>query len=379
MTIGRAAPVLASFLVACIAYRIPGEGARQWTVAEVRAEEPAPETRLTLGEVIVTSPRTADREAFFVQDPGGGDGSGLRVAIRGSLPPWPPAVGTPVRLSGRIHWTGSDPVLDLDALDDGEVLGEPEPPETVEWTEAGAMGFALVHLPEVTVTSPPDPVGHADTDAGTGLSGAFGVPLPEWSATGDLTGIVVEPGRIAPRTLADWTGPLRTEPAAPTTIAEVRAGVWPDGTPVVVEDAVQAVRWSRDGRRTLLQDDAGAGLWVDTEGFGPWETDAGDQLAWWGEVRSDAPGLRLRTWASPEVVGTAAVATTEMLVDGALAAATLTDPDGPDPWGRWVTAEGVVLDDGFLVLEDLPSPLSVVGPVRVDTAGEVILYPVTLE
>ncbi|MBW1880348.1 MAG: hypothetical protein JRJ84_18460 [Deltaproteobacteria bacterium] len=301
MNAAWATPVLASLLAACTAYRLTNDGAQPWTVAEVRAEEPATGTRLTLGEVIITSPRSADREAFFVQDPGGGDGSGLRVAVRGSLPQWPPAVGTPVRLSGRIRWTGADPLLDLSALADGEVLGGPELPVTVEWSEAGDLGFALVRLADVTVTSPPDPVGHADTDTAAGLSDAFGVPLPGWNAAGDLTGIVVEPDRIAPRNPADWTGPLEPDPTPTTTIAAIRAGDWPDGTPVVV-DAIQAVPWSRDGRHTLLQDDAQAGLWVDTGGFGTPDTHAGDrrpggarcEAMVWGSAC--APGRSRRSW-----------------------------------------------------------------------------------
>ncbi|MBT3224106.1 MAG: hypothetical protein HN348_33985, partial [Proteobacteria bacterium] len=80
-----------------------------YSVAELMEAEVSDGAAVTIGPVVVTSPRTVGFPAFFVQDEGGGP-VGLRVLLFGLLPAWPPGVGSVVTLSGT-YGQGSAPSL----------------------------------------------------------------------------------------------------------------------------------------------------------------------------------------------------------------------------------------------------------------------------
>jgi hypothetical protein len=345
------------------------------TIADLWDGAAADGDEVVLDRVLVTSPRTADDERFYVQDPDGGPRAGLTVHPRGALPTWPPPVGTPVRLRGAWHASDFGPTLDLVALADGEILGDPEGLSPVDATGDPELAGALVKV-SATVTSLADPLGRADLDAEVDLGGAFAVPPPGWLDTGVLTGILTEPGRLSPRVASDWTGSMEGAPPQAATVAQIRAGAFADGTPVVLSEVVQAVGWSRGGRYTLVQDGEGTGLWVDAEGWGiEGSSGLSDVGTWTGEVRTDGEGLRLRTWTPVTVTGRGVAEIQTSLSDGALSTLAFSGVTGPDLLGDWDTAEEVILGDRFVLLEDLPATVTVTGPVRVAETGEVTLFP----
>lgn len=349
----RALPAL--LLAACTldARTVPEPEVLPTTVADLRGS-PLTGARVTLAEVQVTSPRTADGAAFFVQDPGGGPGSGLKVAIGGAIWEWPPPIGTPVSLTGRVSQTENGPVLTLRDIDDTERLGDPEPVVATPWEE-GPLGYDLTTVGPLTVTSAVDPAGRADTSGPVGLGSAF-LPAPGWATEGTATGILAGDS-LSLRTEADWTGPFVGSPPLEVTLDDLRSGALPEGTPVVVHDLLQISPWSRGNRWAALQDPLGNGLWVDAEAWGV-EAEPGRVGSWLGEVRGDGDGLRLRVWTAPEVTGEGTPALSSALRDGDLVVARVTEVQPPDPYGdrpARVGSRAVILDDRFRPLDDLPT------------------------
>ncbi|MEQ1507563.1 MAG: hypothetical protein ABMB14_35360, partial [Myxococcota bacterium] len=88
------------------------------------------------------------------------------------------------------------------------------------------------------------------------------------------------------------------------------------------------------------------GLWA--------EVSEGSVGRWTGEVRGGA----LRVWAAPTDDGAREIVMVDTPVDlapdGAIVAATVTGLGPPDPYGERVDADGTIVDDRFVPLDDLP-------------------------
>ncbi len=326
-------------------------------------------TVVTLDRVIVTSPRTAAGDVFYVQAEGGGPQSGVRVTLQGAIVQFPPAVGTPVSLTGPISYSQGRPVLALRDDDDGEDLGKPEEP-TVDPLSDEDQGFGLVVAVDVQVNSPVDAAGLADLSGSADLCADFVHLQADWMALGSLTGIL--DNDLCPRTTDDW---FETTPGTPwlnVSIADVVAGDLPEGTAVFLTGVSQSAPWTTDARLTVVQDATGAGLWVDAEASGL--VGAPGLLATWsGELRSNGEGIRLRTWLEPTGVGAAAFPlVSEATVDGAFVFRTVSGLGAPDEFGNRVTADGTILDDRFGSLAGLVDPTEVTAWVR-NTPGAVVL------
>lgn len=332
--------------------------------------------RATTVPVQVVSPRDRTGTWFFAQKPEGGPHSGLRVELGGVLNGWPPPVGTMVELTGIVVSGAGAPTLQLRDRDDQVVHVGIEPVLTAPIVAFDTY-YALVEVPDLTITSAPDPGGEADTDGAPRLGGMFGAPAPGWGRTGTLVGIHVGVF-VSPRGPDDWSGDFPGDPPVPVTAGAVFDGSLAEGTPVVLADVVQAVGWSRDGRATLLQDAAGDGVWVDAGGWGVDAHSAeGDVGTWVGEVRAESDdGPLLKVWDAPERTGSRTPVVSADLEDGALLTGVLTGLDGPDGYGAWKTDQGPVLEDLFAELVDLPDPIEVTGPVRVHEDG-VRVFPVS--
>ncbi len=322
---------------------------------------------VVLEDVVVTSPRAAD--AFYVQERGGGPGSGVRVDLTNALNNWPPDMGTPMSVYGPVFLSDEGPSITLHDHQSAGVLGVPESPVAVDWSDDPQLAYALVVATQLRITSAVDPIGRADS-TGPQLAADFGVQPPGFNRVGDATGVLAG-GRISLRDPTDWSGEFVGDPPTETTIADVRNGSFADGTPVMVLEGLQIAPWSRGERWTAIQDPAGDGLWVDAEFWGVGGSQ-GDMGVWTGEVRTDGEGLRLRVWADPVVSGVG-LPIEGGGDDGDLVRTTLAGLSGPDDYGEWLSADWIV-DDRFLDLEDLASNPSVLGIVREDqTAGARLL------
>ncbi len=323
-------------------------------------EGTAPTGNITLEDVVITSARSVTGTHAFAQAPQGGHKACLRIDIPTIVAGFPPPVGTPVRLTGTWFMGRSAPQVTVDRVEDYEVLGEPAEVVVTAYSSRDTLGGCLVAVEGLTVVSGVDPTGRADTAAGLVLGGTFGV-TPGYGAEGDAVGILSESGVLAVRSEDDWTGELEGRPPQPVALAgvdEVGEGTWSR-----VEAVVQAAPWSRDGRWTVVQDAAGVGLWVDTEGWGlERDTVEGDVVDWVGEVRHEG-GRRLRTWEAPTLVGTALPLETDDVVDAARLAVAVesvgeVEADGSRLAGGWR------LDDRFVDLASLYPPATIIGIVR---------------
>lgn len=336
-------------------------------IPDLWAGRVASDVRVTIQEAIVTSPLTAGGTTFYVQHRGGGPRSGLQVQLFDSLPGVPPPVGTPIRITGtQIQFAGG-PTMWLSAQSDLEVLGPPEEPALTEFSDDPELIWALVHASDVTITSSVDPVGIASTDLGQRLRPDFDTRTPGWNRTGDLTAINGLALALLLRTDADWTGEMAGDPALLTTLGELPD--LPDGTPVVVQDVVQATRWSRGGRYAVIQDASGTGFWVDTEGFGTPPSLWGDAGSWSGQLRFGGDGMRLRVWDDPEITGTGPVAIWQGdpndAPQGAIVDDTVTELLGIGARGDRL-CDDWLLDNRFELLGELTDPDDVRGAVRID-------------
>lgn len=315
-----------------------------------------------LGPVVVTSPRTATGASFYVQDPGGGQG--LRVDLGGFLLSVPPPVGTLVELDGG--WSREPdgaPVLNLADERNLTDLGDTTAPVATPWDGDVTLQGALISAADVEITSATDPAGRADTSAGLSLSGRFGAASPGRLARGDLVGILVEGDAVALRSDADWSGTRPGDVAEDATIAEIRAGAFPDGAYVRVE-GTQLAPWAADGRWTAIGD-GDAGLWIDGEGWGIAGTsDAGDRVVLVGEVRTDGDGPYLRCWTLPAVTGTGEATARAIPEDGSLFTLTVEDPGAADVYGDRPTADGWILDDRLAPVDGIADGDVVTGVVR---------------
>jgi len=332
---------------------------------------------VTLGPVVVTSPRTAAGASFWVQDPGGGPATGLRVDVAGFQAGIPPEMGTEVTLTGP--WSLDAEGVPSFAIDDDLDVAVGAAGQIVVplgWTGDLAEVGSPVDLGEVSVASAVDPAGEADLDIGVHVSGAFGVFAGGWQERAEARGIALSTHEIAPRTAEDWVVVAEARP--PEEVALDAVGEVPDGRPIRLVDVVQAAPWSDDGRWTSVQDGA-LGLWIDVEGRGERLTLEGDVATWEGEVRRGSDGVRLRVWLDPEVTGIADVATGAALVEGARVGLTLSGLGDPDVYGVRATAEGTALDDRFTSLDELPDPCLATGIVRVGADGALQLAPFAWE
>jgi hypothetical protein len=329
--------------------------------------------RLTLGPVVVSSPRTRDGRMFFGADPAGGPRSGVGIVLGAVLSGWPPPVGTELTLTVTVVRPGEAPLVELLEESDAQIVALPvhpegQPPAPFPYSDDPELQFALAAAPALTVTSRPDPLGCADTDGDADIGGRFGIS-PGWGRTGDLTGIVAE-GRLHARTAADWTGALQGDPPLVSTLPEL--GALPEGTPVLLQDLALATPWSRDGRWAVLQDAQGQGIWLDAEAWGlPSLTTRGDTGTWTAEVRGDL----LRIWDPPQLQGTRAPLLTDPWRDGALVTLSAQSLSPPDPYGERITDQGLILDDRFLDLSPLSPPLQLTGAVRIEENGPPWLAP----
>ncbi len=329
---------------------------------------PSDVTGFQQGDVItvqarIATPRTLDEASFYVVDDAADHG--LRVAMAGAFAGWPPEPGTPVLLEGVV---GEDADgthrLTLRDLDDAVVLGPTETLTPLAYDPA-AERIQLVGSPAV-LTSLVDPAGAADLDVGE-LGGLFTTLALQAGAEGDLVALSTG-GRLHPRDASDWTPRAEGGPPAMWTLADLRATPPADGTPVTLDDLVVATPMTRDGRLAVLQDASGAGLWLDTEGFGLAAT-LGEVGQWTGEWRDADGAPRLRSWLAPVPGGARASVEAAVVADGALLPFVATDPGAADALGERVDVDGTVYDDAILSLEGLEAGSVGTAAIRVDSAG----------
>lgn len=321
--------------------------------------------RIRVGPVVVTSPVTRDRARFYVADPTSGEG--LEVRLGGRFADDVPPVGTLATVT--LVWVGPDdaPAGWIGSPDDVVPDGGFVTPRVADSPDAPAA-FTLARWPDVAITSVLDPTGRAATSIGRPLVAAFAAPLPDVGNRGAVTGVVLADGGVAPRVEADWEGSRTVAERLEGTLAELLDGAYAEGVRVRVA-GTQAGPWSRDQRFTVLQDEAGRGLWIDAEAFGVRTTVPRDSGLWTVEARRDDDGWSGRLWAEPELGERQDLRITfpalgePLPVRGTLVEGVVTEVGPADAGGERPVAEGFVLDDRFVDLGALPPTVRVRGLV----------------
>ncbi len=324
------------------------------SVATLWGSEPLNRVVVVRDARVVSGP-TVDEGIVFVQD--AEHGHGLAVRRRGHVPDWPPPVGTVVRLSGLFVGPRATPTLWIEGASSVTVLDTPrqapirfvDPPLPRAW--------ALVRFDGVRVLGDPDPSGRTAVSVGREIDGRFGVALPGFDAEGDLSGVVMADGAIAPRFAADWTGDAGQETVPARSVRDLLLGDGRVGETIDLT-GVQATPWSIGGRWVVLQDPAsGVGLFVDTEAWSARrDTVPGDRLTWRVQVGVVGGQAQLRAWEEPRVVGQAVVTEGPSVRHGALWTERIEGIGPSDAAGERAVGEAFVLDDRFLALDDLPDP-----------------------
>lgn len=328
-----------------------------FTLAELRTGD-VPAGLLSVGPLVVVSGRAADAVSVVVQD--AETGAGMLVLPSGRLDGWPPPLGTVVRLRGFYAGPSEAPVLYLTSAAAAVAVGTAEP-RLLDARAADLPAYALVRYDEVEVRTDPDPGGVAVLDDGVLTSGRFGRFVPASGSVGSLTGVRWSDGSVAPRDVDDWSGTVESVTPVDTTVADVLDGVHPTGLTVQVY-ATQVLGWTRDGRYTVLQDEAGRGVWVDGEGWWPWAGGTGNFGYYTGQVVVGEDRTYLRSWFPPTVeAGTRSVVVSPDVVDGLAVRRVVSGLGPPDAFGERTTAEGVVLDNRFRDLSTLPDPVELGG------------------
>ena len=322
----------------------------------------------TVENVVVISGRTADASHFYAQDAGGGPQSGLRLALSDPMPFWPPEIGAVVTLKGPVWLYDGAPTLFLEKVSNALWTGERVEPTASPWDGDPALTHSLVEG-SGSIVSAADPSGRAQLDDGTWLQGDFGLGAPDYGASGDYLGVAAPDRGLLLRRTEDWSGSWEpTEPEV-VSLTDLRGGLYPDGAKVRITGVLVATEWSLDGRWSLAQDLAGEGVWLDSEGFGTPVAKPGDVGDITGELRSDGVGLRLRVWDPPTMRQSGTAFRSDELRDGQLGQWRFEGIGPADPSGDRRTVDGVLLDNRYADLGDLPDPVLVEGAVQVAEDG----------
>ena len=319
------------------------------------------DTRTTVSPLVVISPRTTDGLRFYASSASGGPRSGLEIVLGAVIDDWPPPVGTAFIAEGILIdddppslWVSNSSGLLAPEEDGRPLVLTPQITDLAEIDplDRDDLRNGLVLARDIRVTSTPDPLGRADSTS-VPLAGRFGT-APGYNRTGDLVGIWDAEGRLSPRFVSDWSGEWPSDPPQPADLGSLDG--LPSGTPVSLPDLIVATPWSRDRRWAVLQDAAGRGAWLDTEGWGLWASVEPGQIGTWAvEIRQTPEGRVLRTWVPPllEDLPPRAPILTDAIEDGAIVPFAAADLGPPDAYGERTT-DGPTLDDRFTDLSSLP-------------------------
>ncbi len=250
---------------------------------------------MLVGPLRMTTGLAEDHLTAFAQDPV--TGLGVELLMGEALDGWPPPIGTPLKVRGYYAGPAEAPVVWISAMKDVTVLGEPEPLTILDGLDL-PPALSLAQWEEVTVETMPDPGGRAELSVRRLTDGRFGRFVPDLGNYGAITGIVLEDGSVAPRAEDDWVGSRRQFTVPSATLDEVLGGAVEPGSYVRIR-ARQITPWSVGGRYTVIQDVLGQGLWVDAEGWSPWDAQAGHAAEFTGQVEVSAGTWRLRAWTAP--------------------------------------------------------------------------------
>lgn len=228
-----------------------GGGGDETTIYDIQTGAVEADATLTLKGVVVTSEITADGKGFFVEDPDGGEYSGIYVYLQGEFADLQVYRDDEVTLTGTVSeyydWTEFT-VSSVSAIEvTGELTGGVAPEELGDTSGWSADDWepwesVLVSLPDQTVASEVDSYGEAALSAGISMDNLFFDFSTETGAT--YTAVVgpmeynFSEFKIAPRDEDDLQGYTAGEGPEEKSICDIQEGADSNGVSVTLSDVV---------------------------------------------------------------------------------------------------------------------------------------------
>lgn len=237
------------------------------TIADVQQGDYADDDPVTINCAVVTAGLTETGSGFFVQDPGGGEWSGMYIYLFGGMDAeeLDLGIGDLVTLEGTFsEWKGLTEIS-LATAYDLAVIGEY--PVTVDPVDCGTSDWepwegCLISVDGLEMTSWPDSYGQVETSCGDltlddmygdygGGTGSVCTPI-----TGALT-YTYNAFRLTPRDELDVADCTEPEAADPTSISDLLQGDPADGDYVALDDVVVTSLYDQSGEMFFVQDQGG--------------------------------------------------------------------------------------------------------------------------
>ncbi|MCB9742918.1 MAG: hypothetical protein H6741_05405 [Alphaproteobacteria bacterium] len=247
-----------------------------------------------LSGVIATSAFTGSEEGFFVQDPGGGEWSGIYVFVQAGGDSLFIEVGDELDISGRVtefyDWTE----LTITSASSATVTGTGSPVAT-ELDPCGVDDWepyesVLISAAPAEATAGPNQYGEVELACGLVLDDFFGPYAGEqgatWTSITGLVGYSYSTWRLFPRDAADMAGYVAGEGPPEVSCQDIRTSGYEDGTRVTLTGAVVT--------SAIIEDD---GFFVQDPGGGEWS-------GLYVYIGTRAPDLQLSEGDVVDVVGT---------------------------------------------------------------------------
>lgn len=354
-------------------------------------------TLVSLDNVIVTSPVQVQDGAVTVQDPGGGQYSGIYLYLYAEVVMGVPLQpGDVVSIRGEYTEFFDQSQIEITSLEGIEVTGSDTVPDpvlvnaadiAVGGADAEAYEGVLVRTEGITASDATNQFGDFHVDGDLVISNFF---LFEQGGVLDVlpgTAIAFAQGpllysfeeyKLAPRTEADYDATLVAcaEAAAPATIYEVQQGMVAENDLVLIEDVVVTTPWDFGGDTFWVQDPTGgaySGISVYMPNAGAFVPSPGDQVTLCGSYAEFFDQSQIQVAAegdvsaagngpvpapevlTPDVIGGGGMA--EMWEGVLVEVQNVTVSTEANMFGEWEVDSALLLSDIFFAMADWPSPL----------------------
>jgi predicted extracellular nuclease len=372
------------------------EGTTIFEIQNCGSSSVEPGSLVTLTDVVVVSPVQPTDGFVFVQDPAGGQNSGILVYLYADVVTAVPlSPGDVITLTGVYDEFYEESQITVATADDIMVTDTgavPEAPNVapsevvVGAAEAECWEGVPVCLADVTATDATNQFGDFHVDDDMAVTNLFLFDTPDFldvlpgTAFASLCGPIrytFEEYKIAPREAADYDATLVdcADAAMPATIYELQQGMVELGTLVLVEDVVVTTPWDFGGDTYWVQDSAGgpfSGISVYMPNAGAFVPSMGDVVTLCGEYDEFFDQSQLQIGAEDDVTasGNGPVPAAEVLTASDLGAdppaedweGVLVSVEGvsvtaaADMFGQWQVDDALLLDDVFFAIAAWPDP-----------------------
>ncbi|MCA9648992.1 MAG: hypothetical protein H6712_25535 [Myxococcales bacterium] len=354
-------------------------------------------TFVNIENVIVTSPVQVDRGAVTVQDPMGGQYSGIYLYLYADVVTGVPMQpGDVVSLRGTYTEYFEQSQIEITSVDGIEVTSSGTVPEpalvsaadiAVGGADAEAWEGVLVRVEGVTSTDATNQYGDFHVDADLVITnfflseqGGYLDVLPGSSlafAQGPLL-YNFDEYKLAPRTMADYSATLIdcAMVATPATIYEVQQGMVAENDLVLISDVVVTTPWDFSGDTFWVQDPTGgaySGISVYMPNAGAYVPTPGDQVTLCGSYAEyfEQSQIQIASEGDVSAAGNGPVPapellTTDVVGSGAMAemwegvlvqVQNVTVTAEPDMYDEWVVDDALLVTDFFFASMDWVLPM----------------------